>query len=61
MEMTFLSWEFFAALGSIIILDLVLAGDNAVVIAMLPIRCRHSCAKRPFLSVRPVPSSSACS
>ena len=34
MEMTFLSWEFFAALGSIIILDLVLAGDNAVVIAM---------------------------
>lgn len=34
MEMQLFSWEFFAALGSIIILDLVLAGDNAVVIAM---------------------------
>ena len=34
MEIQLFSWEFFAALGSIIILDLVLAGDNAVVIAM---------------------------
>ena len=34
MEMNFLSMEFLMALGSIIILDLVLAGDNAVVIAM---------------------------
>ncbi len=34
MEMNFFSMEFFVALGSIIILDLVLAGDNAVVIAM---------------------------
>ena len=32
--MEFLSWQFFMALGSIIVLDLVLAGDNAVVIAM---------------------------
>lgn len=34
MEMQVFSLEFWAALGSIIILDLVLAGDNAVVIAM---------------------------
>ncbi len=34
MEMNILSVEFWMALGSIIILDLVLAGDNAVVIAM---------------------------
>jgi len=34
MEMDFLSMGFWMALGSIIILDLVLAGDNAVVIAM---------------------------
>ena len=32
--MEILSWQFFMALGSIIVLDLVLAGDNAVVIAM---------------------------
>ena len=28
------SWKFFLAVGSIILIDLVLAGDNAVVIAM---------------------------
>ena len=28
------TWEFFAAVMSIILIDLVLAGDNAVVIAM---------------------------
>ncbi len=32
--MEILSWQFLMALGSIIVLDLVLAGDNAVVIAM---------------------------
>jgi hypothetical protein len=28
------SWEFFVAVASIVLIDLVLAGDNAVVIAM---------------------------
>ena len=28
------TWEFFAAVMSIVLIDLVLAGDNAVVIAM---------------------------
>ena len=28
------SWKFFLAVGSIVLIDLVLAGDNAVVIAM---------------------------
>ncbi len=28
------SWKFFMAVGSIVLIDLVLAGDNAVVIAM---------------------------
>jgi YjbE family integral membrane protein len=32
--MDILSWQFLMALGSIIVLDLVLAGDNAVVIAL---------------------------
>ncbi len=32
--MDFFSWNFLTALGAIVILDLVLAGDNAVVIAM---------------------------
>jgi predicted tellurium resistance membrane protein TerC len=32
--MEFLSAEFFAALASIIVIDLVLAGDNAIVIAL---------------------------
>src|SRR5436190_4891837 len=32
--MEFLSTEFFAALASIIVIDLVLAGDNAIVIAL---------------------------
>ena len=34
MEMSFLSMEFLTALGSLILLDLLLGGDNAVVIAM---------------------------
>jgi YjbE family integral membrane protein len=34
MEMNIFSMEFLMALGSIVIIDLVLAGDNAVVIAM---------------------------
>ena len=32
--MDFFSWDFLTALGAIVVLDLVLAGDNAVVIAM---------------------------
>jgi len=39
------TWEFFAAVMSIVLIDLVLAGDNAVVIAMavknLPGRMRQ--------------------
>ena len=36
--MEILSTQFLFALGSIILLDLVLAGDNAVVIAMATLR-----------------------
>src|SRR5262245_14202617 len=43
--MEFLSAEFFAALAAIIVIDLVLAGDNAIVIALaarnLPPHLRH--------------------
>ena len=34
MEWTFVSWDFVTALISIIMLDILLGGDNAVVIAM---------------------------
>lgn len=34
MRVDFLSWDFYAALGIIILIDLVLAGDNAIVIGM---------------------------
>ncbi|WP_296901771.1 TerC family protein [uncultured Megasphaera sp.] len=34
MTMDILSMQFFAALGSIVLLDVLLGGDNAVVIAM---------------------------
>ena len=34
MEWTLVSWDFITALASIIMLDILLGGDNAVVIAM---------------------------
>lgn len=46
MDMNILSLEFLAALGSIIILDLVLAGDNAVVIAMAANRLKGNLRKK---------------
>lgn len=46
MEIELFSSQFFVALVSIIILDLVLAGDNAVVIAMASNRLPHHLRKR---------------
>lgn len=46
MEMSVFSVEFWMALGSIIILDLVLAGDNAVVIAMASNKLPHDLRKK---------------
>ncbi len=44
--MEFLSMDFLVALGSIIVLDLVLGGDNAVVIAMASRDLPHSIRKK---------------
>ena len=52
MEWTFVSWDFVTALISIIMLDILLGGDNAVVIAMAPISCRRLCAEKPSSSAR---------
>ena len=46
MELGVFSTQFLVALGSIVIIDLVLAGDNAVVIAMAANRLPHHMRKR---------------
>ena len=58
--MEFLSMDFLMALGSIIVLDIVLGGDNAVVIAMasrdLPQSVRKANWPIPWLkNSRPLP------
>ena len=52
--MEILSTQFLLALGSIILLDLVLAGDNAVVIAMASRKLPETCVNVPFILVLPV-------
>ena len=55
--MELLSMQFFTALGTIILLDILLGGDNAVVIAMAANKLSPALRKRPSSSVRPGPSS----
>lgn len=52
--MEILSTQFLLALGSIILLDLVLAGDNAVVIAMASRKLPENMRKRAIILVLPV-------
>ena len=47
MEM-FLTPQFWSALGAIMLLNLVLSGDNAIVIAMVLAICLPSIRRRPF-------------
>ncbi|SDI36543.1 YjbE family putative metal transport protein [Propionivibrio dicarboxylicus] len=47
--MEFLSFEFFAALAAIVAIDLVLAGDNAIVIALAARNVRKDLQKRAMI------------
>lgn len=49
MEMSFLSVDFLVALGSIILMDLLLGGDNAVVIAMAANKLPQALRKKAIL------------
>ena len=49
MEWTLVSWDFITALASIIMLDILLGGDNAVVIAMAANKLPSDLRKKAIL------------
>ena len=49
MEWSFISWDFITALASIIMLDILLGGDNAVVIAMAANKLPSDLRKKAIL------------
>lgn len=51
--------QFAAALASIIVIDLVLAGDNAILIALAARNLPPICRRRPSSGARRAPSSCA--
>lgn len=59
--MEIVSMQFFMALGSIILLDILLGGDNAVVIAMAANKLPGNLRRKASSSGPAVPSSSAWS
>ncbi len=46
------SWEFVSSLLSIVFINIILSGDNAVPYAMAVLRCRELSAQRVLFSVR---------
>jgi predicted tellurium resistance membrane protein TerC len=62
MDLDFLTHApFWVALGQIIIIDILLGGDNAVVIALASASCRPSNARRASSGAQRAPSSCASS
>jgi predicted tellurium resistance membrane protein TerC len=57
----FMTPEFWVAVGQIIMIDILLGGDNAVVIAWPAASCRRPSAPRAFCGAPPVPSCCAWS
>jgi predicted tellurium resistance membrane protein TerC len=57
MELFSAAW--FSALGAIILIDLVLAGDNAIVIALAARNLPRTCSARPSSGAPWAPSSCA--
>jgi predicted tellurium resistance membrane protein TerC len=56
---TVLTPEFWLALSQIILINIVLSGDNAVVIALASGHCHRSSRKRPSCSAAWAPSCCA--
>lgn len=52
--MEIMSIQFLTALGTIVLMDILLGGDNAVVIAMAANKLPHELRKKLFLLVPPV-------
>lgn len=55
----FMTPEFWVAVGQIIMIDILLGGDNAVVIALACRSCRRPSARRASCGAPPAPSCCA--